>query len=158
MMLRTRRLAFLALAFATPLAAQQQPTGVTPIRPGQVRIVATYVNPNGKVVSDTTLIVVGPVPLATWQFLNTFGPNGASWNPNVTAGKPFCAFVVAHDSAGNVLTGRTIGPITSLDTSIAKITISQVCPDTTIDPAKMTANPLPPLQLSLRRRLEPHVP
>jgi hypothetical protein len=139
----------LVAAFAAILPAQRQPAGVTPLRPGQVRIVETYINANGATVADTTTITVLPVAVATIDLLNTFNP--PSWNPNVTIGKPFCAYAVAKDAAGNVLTGRPVA-FSSLDTTIAKITISQVCPDTTIDPSKMQINPLPPLQTAMRKR------
>jgi hypothetical protein len=135
------RLLPLALCVAVPAFAQRQPAGVTPLRPGQVRIVETYLNANGATVADTTIINVLPVAVATVDLLNTFNPPG--WTSNVTIGKPFCAYAVARDAAGNVLTGRPVA-FTSLDTTVAKITLSQVCPDTTIDPAKMQVNPLPP--------------
>lgn len=146
-------LAVVSLAAALPAQVQtnpqQPPTTITGVKPGQVLITATYLNANGKPVTDTVRVTIVPIAVATIGLLNTFNPPG--WIASSTVGKPFCAYAVTRDSAGNILTGRPM-QFAILDTSIAKIAPGSICPDTSIDPAKMTANPLPPLQTAMRKR------
>lgn len=149
-----KRLAVALLMLASIGVGAQVPTrvptaGVTPILPGQVQIVATYVNANGKVVSDTTRINVLPVAVSLIELFNTFNPPG--WTTDVQIGKPFCAYAQAKDSVGNILTGRPV-TFTSTNPQVAAITPSALCPDTTIDASKIPANALPPLQLGYRFR------
>jgi hypothetical protein len=148
---RTASLALAALIGSCMLspAEAQTPSTFVGIKPGQVMIVTSYLNAGGKVVSDTTLLTIVPVAIATIDLLNAFNP--PRWISTITIGKPFCAFAVARDSAGNVLTGRPI-VFKSSDTTVVKVSVSAACPDTSIDPAKMNANPIPPGALSVIRR------
>ena len=145
-MIRLLRWLLVAFLVASAVNAQQVTTrgSVMPVKPGQVQLVATYFNANGKLVSDTILISVLPVavaPVASVEIFNAFLP--PRFINQVTVGRPFCAFAQAKDSVGNVLTGRAV-TWTVGDTSIAKLTPNPLCPDTTVRGSLILANPIPP--------------
>ncbi len=131
------------LLLLAPLAWSQQTQGVVAVglKPGQVQIVASYLNANGQLVADTTVLTVMPVAIAKIDLFNQVNP--ARWISSITIGKQFCPYAVARDTAGNILTGRKV-TFTSTDTTVAKITTSSVCPDTTVDMSRLNAVPLPP--------------
>jgi hypothetical protein len=123
---------------AAVVLAQQ----VTTLRPGQVRIIASYIDATGHQRADTVVVNVQPVPVATVQLFNQVNP--AAWTGTAVVGRPFCVYVQAKDSAGNVLTGRAV-QLTSTDTTVAKITSSGACADTTVDITKVIPVVLPPV-------------
>lgn len=139
------------LLAAAPLSAQGgvNPADVKAIKPGQVQIIGSYLNANGKLVSDTILLTVQPPAIATIALFNQINPS--RWVSTTTVGKSFCAYASAVDSSGNLLTGRKM-VFTSSDTTVAKISVSSVCPDTSVDMSKILTLPLPPFgSLSSRR-------
>ena len=128
------------VAPAQSVTSPGQPAATT-IKPGQIRLVASYFNASGRLVSDTVIFTVTPVPIATIDIFNAFNP--PRWIATTSVGRTFCAFAQAKDSSGNVITGRPIVWGTS-DTTVLKVGTSTICPDTTVDASKLTVNPLPP--------------
>jgi len=136
----------LSLAFcASALGAQ--PSAVATLKPGQVRIITSYLNTTGRLVADTMVVNVLPVPVATVRLFNQINP--PRWVSDIVVGKTFCAYAQARDDAGNVVTGRKVTMV-STDTLIARVAVSAVCPDTTVDMTKLQTLPAPPSSLVRR--------
>jgi hypothetical protein len=129
-----KRLLVLLVLTASTLSAQAPIAGVNALKVGQVRIIASYLGFDGKLVADTMVLNIAPVPIATIGLFNaTFPPR---WVSGVTVGKTFCAIAQAKDVQGNILTGRKVS-FSSSDTLIAKLFQSAGCADTTVDISKM---------------------
>lgn len=127
-----RFLALLTFCLASTLAAQTSPpaAGINALKVGQVRIVASYLGFDGKLVADTMVLNIAPVPIATISLVNATNP--IRWVNQITLGKTFCAYAQAKDAQGNILTGRKVS-FTSSDTTVAKVFPSVGCSDTTVN-------------------------